>query len=258
MNRLPTVALALFGAALSAAAQAGDHTPAKSGYDFAEPETRAMQDDDFSNPAMLWVDQGQALWGKAEGAAGRSCASCHDDAGRSMKGVGAAYPKYDDKLGKLLNLEQRINQCRTRHMQAEALPYESDALLALTAYVKTQSRGMPVSVAIDGPAAPFFELGRRFYETRRGQLDMACKTCHEENAGKYIRAERLSQGQSNGFPLYRLKWQKIGSLHKRFAGCNEEIRAEPFPPGSDDYVALELYLAWRGQGLPVETPAVRK
>lgn len=266
MNRTLTGALALLGFAASfgvvAAAEpqeaqysAGDK---KSGYLYAEPETRAMQDDDFTNPGFLWVERGSALWNKVEGEAGKSCASCHGDAETSMKGVGASYPKYDAKLGKLVNIEQRINQCRTEQMKAEAWKWESDPLLSMTAFVKTQSRGMPVAVDIDGPAAPFFEKGKEFYYQRRGQLDLACKHCHEDNAGNHIRTELLSQGQSNGFPTYRLKWQKLGSLHRRLAGCNEEIRAEPYPLGSDEYTNLELYLAWRAQGLPVEAPSVRK
>ena len=79
-----------------------------------------------------------------------------------------------------------------------------------------------------------------------------------ENEGKHLRTEILSQGQTNGFPLYRLKWQGFGSVQKRFAGCNEETRAAPYPLGSDEYTNLELYVAWRGNGLPIETPAVRK
>ena len=143
-------------------------------------------------------------------------------------------------------------------MKATPYKYESKELLGMTAFVKLQSRGMPINVKIDGPTAPFFEKGKAFYNQRRGQLDLACANCHVDNAGKMIRAELLTQGQSNGFPLYRLKWQGFGSVHRRFSGCNDEIRAAPYPLGSDEYLALELYVAWRGQGLPVETPAVRK
>ncbi len=266
MNRMLIGALALLGLAAgistAAAAEPQDARYAtgdkKSGYLFAEPETRAMQDDDFTNPGFLWVERGTTLWNKVEGEADKSCASCHGDAETSMKGVGASYPKYDARQGKLVNVEQRINQCRTEQMKAEAWKWESDPLLSMTAFVKTQSRGMPVDVSIDGPARPFFEKGREFYLQRRGQLDLACKHCHEDNAGNHIRTELLSQGQSNGFPTYRLKWQKLGSLHRRLAGCNEEIRAEPYPLGSDEYTNLELYLAWRAEGLPVEAPSVRK
>jgi sulfur-oxidizing protein SoxA len=87
---------------------------------------------------------------------------------------------------------------------------------------------------------------------------MSCATCHIDNTGRKLRSETLSQGQSNGFPTYRLAWQTLGSIQRRFRECNSQIRAEPLPFGAEDYVALELYLAWRGQGLPIESPAVRK
>ena len=142
-------------------------------------------------------------------------------------------------------------------MKAKPWKWESRELLAMTAYVRNQSRGNPVKVKIDGPVAPFYAKGKAFYEERRGQLDMACSHCHVDNAGQQIRANILSQGQSNGFPTYRLKWQKVGSLHRRFRGCNKQVRATPFAAGSDEYVNLELFLAHRGTGLPVEAPAVR-
>ncbi len=229
----------------------------RSGYTYAEPETRSMQDDDFQNPAMVWVDDGAALWNKVDGEAGKSCASCHNAAATSMKGVSASYPKMDKKLGKPQNLEQQINECRTERMKAKPYKWESHDLLAMTSFVGNQSRGMPMNVKVDGEMAPYFEKGKAFYNERRGLLDMACKHCHEDNAGGQIRANILSQGQSNGFPTYRLKWQKPGSLHRRFRGCNKQVRAEPFKNGSDEYVNLELYVNWRGRGLPVETPAVR-
>ncbi len=230
----------------------------RSGYTFAEPETRGMQDDDFTNPGFLWVEKGQKLWSKADGSANKACQDCHGKAEDNMKGVGASYPRYDVRAQKVVNLEQRINMCRVDHMGAPEWKYESDPLLSMTTFVRHQSKGMPVTVQVDGPAAPYFEAGRRFYYERRGLNDLACKHCHEDLWGMHMRTELLSQGQANGFPTYRLKWQKLGSLHRRLAGCNEEIRAEPYPLGSPEYTNLELFLAWRAQGLTVETPAVRK
>ena len=104
---------------------------------------------------------------------------------------------------------------------------------------------------------PWVKRGKELYYTRVGQLDMSCANCHEANYGKFIRADYLSQGQSNGFPTYRLKWQKVGSLHRRFKGCMKNIRAKPYKRGSDEFVAMEIYLAQRGKGLQVESPAVR-
>ncbi len=229
----------------------------RTGYTFLSPATRSVQDDDFENPAFIWVDAGADLWGTVEGAAGKSCESCHGNAEATMKGVRARFPAYFEPWGKLMNLEQRINTCRTENMKATPWKWESRELLAMTTYVGLQSRGMPVAVKIDGPAKPFFDQGKAFYEQRRGQLDMACWNCHEQYPDTMIRANRLSQGMNNGFPLYRLKWQKLGSLHRRFRGCNKQVRAIPYKAGSDEDVNLELYVTWRGQGLPVETPAVR-
>lgn len=240
------------------AAEKSGISEAVSGYWFRTAQTRALQDDDFENPAFIWLEQGEELWTVAEGTENKSCASCHNDADESMKGVGASYPKFNKESGKLINLEQQINRCRTESMGADAWKWESDELLGMTIYVRHQSRGMPVNVSIDGEAAPFFEAGKEFYYERRGQLDMSCASCHVDYYGQYIRADLLSQGQSNGFPTYRLKWQKVGSLHRRFRGCNKQVRSEPFKAGSDEYVNLELFLAYKGNGLPVETPAVRQ
>jgi len=229
----------------------------RSGYSYAEPETQAMQDDDFNNPGMLWVDIGEEMWSTVDGEAGKSCESCHSDAAKSMKGVGAEFPVYDAANKKPKSIEVQINQCRTDRMKAKAWKWESDQMMGTTMFVKMQSRGMPMNVDISGPMQGWHEKGKAFYNQRRGLLDMACAQCHVDNAGNMIRANRLSQGQGNGFPTYRLKWQKPGTLHRRFVGCNKQVRAQPFKRGSDEYLALETYVMWRATGLPVETPAVR-
>ena len=229
-----------------------------SGYNMRDAKTQAMQDDDFENPGMLWVEQGADLWNKVEGKAGKSCASCHNDAEKSMKGVGAKYPVYRKDLKSVQNLELKVNECRTKQMKAKPWKYESNQMLSTVTFIKFQSRGIPVKVAIDSPEAKAkFELGKKFYYQRRGQLDMSCASCHEQHQGQHIRSDFLTQGQSNGFPTFRLKWQKVGTLHRRFKGCNKNIRAKPYKRGSQEYLNLEYYLAWRGQGLPVETPSVR-
>lgn len=228
-----------------------------SGYWFRTKATQAIQDDDFQNPGFFAIDQGAQLWSKPDGAAGKSCASCHHDAETSMKGVGAVMPKWSEALHKPVNLEQQINICRRDHMQAAPWKFGSAELTAMTTYVRFQSRGMPVRPQIDGPMTPWFEKGKALYYTRNGQLDLACASCHEKNYGHHLRADFLSQGQSNGFPVYRLRDQRLVPLHERMQGCMHDIRAVPYAPLSDEFIALELYLAWRGSGLPVETPAVR-
>ncbi len=269
MQRFATKLTASFAAAaivtiaMGADADVGDKYGAykvedrRSGFTYATKETQRIQVDDFENPAMIWVDDGEALWNKAEGEASKSCASCHNDAAESMKGVATVFPKYDPKLGRMKNVEKQINICRTERMKAKPWKLESNEMLAMTVYVRHQSRGMPMNVKVDGEVAPFFEAGKKFYYQRRGQLDLACGHCHVDNPGGQMRANILSQGQSNGFPTYRLKWQRVGSIHRRFRGCNKQVRAIPYKAGSEEYTNLELYVAWRGRGLPVETPAVR-
>ncbi len=229
----------------------------RSGYDDASPATRAMQDDDASNPGFLWVQQGESLWSEPVGNPARSCADCHGDAARSMRGVAARYPMFDARLGRPVTLEQRINQCRVERQGSAKLPQDSDAMLALTAYVGMQSRGLPVQVAIDGPARPFFAAGEALFATRLGQLDLSCSQCHDLLAGQRLGGSVIPQGQPNGYPEYRLEWQGMGSLYRRIRNCLVGIRAEPFDPDAPELVALEFYLGWRANGLKVETPAVR-
>jgi L-cysteine S-thiosulfotransferase len=230
----------------------------RSGYSYLGEETRALQDDAFANPGLLWVERGETLWATPAGRRGKSCADCHGDPAGSMKGVRARYPAYDPAVGEPVALEQRINQCRRERMQADPWPWESEELLAMSAFVGFQSRGLPVEIEVDGPMAPHFERGREFWFQRRGQLDLACSDCHDDLAGRHLYGDVVSQGQSNGFPVYRMLWQTLASLQRMFRWCNTSIRAEPYPFGSGEYVDLEVYLTWRGQGLRVETPAVRR
>jgi len=229
-----------------------------SGWEFRNPGTRKMELDDFDNPAFIWVDQGEALWSTVDGSEGKSCETCHNDASESMKGVRAAFPKWSEARGKPKAIEHQVNECRTERMGAKAWKWESGQMLGMTAYVGLQSRGMPVDVKTDGPMQEWWQRGKDLYYARVGQLDMSCANCHEDHYGEMIRADRLSQGQINGFPTYRLKWQGLGSVHRRFSGCMKNIRADPYKRGSDEFTALELYLASRGQGLSVETPSVRQ
>jgi len=215
-----------------------------------------MQDDDTANPGMLWVLDGEGLWGSKEGSADRACADCHGDAGKSMKGVAARYPAFDAARGRPIDLEQRINICRTEKQKAPPLAPESKELLALTAYVALQSRGMPISIAIDR-MVEFVEAGRSLFHRRQGQLNLSCSQCHDDNWGKHLAASIVPQGHPTGYPLYRLEWQSLGSLQRRLRNCMIGMRAEPYDYGAPENVALELYLLWRARGLPLETPAVR-
>ncbi len=227
-----------------------------SGWVFRSSETQALQMDDFENPGMIFVDEAIEAWNTVEGSAGESCASCHG-APEEMAGVRAVYPKWNEDAGEVRTIATQVNGCRTERMGAEEWKYDGGDMLNMEALLASVSRGMTIDVAIDGPAQSTWEMGRDIYYTRFGQLDLSCANCHEDNYGNNIRADHLSQGQINGFPTYRLKNAKLNGVQSRFRGCIRDTRAETYSVGAEEMIALELYVASRGNGLSVEGPAVR-
>ncbi|ETW14294.1 diheme cytochrome c SoxA [Roseivivax marinus] len=227
----------------------------RSGWTFRSPETQTMQMDDFDNPGTLGVEAAREAF-SADLGNGESCAGCHESP-EELAGVRAVYPKWDADAGAVQTIEMQINECITERAGAEAWGYDSGEMIDMSALMSFVSRGEAVNVAIDGPAAETWEKGKEIYYTRYGQLELSCANCHEDNYDNMIRADHLSQGQINGFPTYRLKNAKLNSVQGRFKGCVRDTRAETFSPGSPEFVALELYVASRGNGLSVEGPAVR-
>jgi len=229
----------------------------RSDYELMSSDVQHMQDDDSSNPGMLSVLDGEVLWRREEGAKGKSCAGCHGAAEASMKGVAARYPAVDAKSGQPTDLEGRINACRANHQSAPPFAFESKELLALSAYVAHQSKGVPISMREDAATTAFLAAGQQIFERRHGQLNLSCAACHDDNWGRKLAGATIPQGHPNGYPVYRLEWQSLGSLQRRLRNCLFGMRAEPYPYGSLELNELELFLAWRAQGLPIESPAVR-
>ena len=254
---IATAAIAATCASLAAVAASIPVAEQRSGYAFMGRETQAMQDDDATNPGMLSVLDGEALWRRGEGPAGKSCESCHGDARTSMSGVAARYPAFDDRSSRPIDLEQRINLCRSDHQHTTPLAFESRELLALTAFIAFQSRGQPFAVADNARTRPFIAAGREIFERRLGQLNLSCAQCHDDNWGRLLGGTPIPQAHPTGYPLYRLEWQSLGSLRRRLRNCMAGVRAEPFPNDAPKIVDLELFLAWRARGLPIEAPAVR-
>jgi sulfur-oxidizing protein SoxA len=156
-----------------------------------------------------------------------------------------------------MDLEQRINQCRTDRQHTVPLPFESSELLALTAFVAHRSKGQAIVIPDDPQTRRFADAGREIFERRQGQLNLSCAQCHDDNWGQKLGGATIPQAHPTGYPLYRLEWQSLGSLRRRLRSCLIGMRAEPYPNDAPEIVDLELYLAWRARGLVVETPAVR-
>jgi len=229
-----------------------------SGYNFSEPSTKNIQDDDFLNPGFLWVERGKELWKEKHTENSKlSCENCHG-AINSMKGVSLSFPKVIKENNKLINLEQQINLCRKNKMNLDEYNPESKNLLSLSVAISNQSRGLKQKIEITDINRKWYNLGKQLYFQKVGQMGLACNQCHDDRVGLNLRAEKVSQGHINGFPSYLLRWSKVASVHRRIQFCNEQARASPFKIFSDEYNALQLYLSHRGNGLVIETPAVRK
>lgn len=231
--------------------------PRRSGADFMSASTQAMQRDDSQNPAMLWVADGEALWRASPAAGTTSCAGCHGDAKSAMRGVAARFPAFDATANRVLDLGQRINQCRRGKQQQAPFAPDSAQLLALESYVALQSRGMPLAPPADPRLTAPTARGQRLFTQRIGQLNLSCAQCHDDNAGKRLGGSIIPQAHANAYPIYRLEWQTMGSLQRRLRNCISGVRAEAPPYDADELVELELYLASRAAGMPLESPGVR-
>lgn len=238
-------------------AQADAPPPAgRTGFGFMGSALQAMQRDESLHPGMLWVEEGRFAWRAP--APGGACSDCHGaEPGSRLAGVAARYPAWDTPLGRALNLGQRIDACRVRHQRAAAFGADSPVRLALEAALGHASRGVPVAPPADARLAPLRALGAQLWRTPLGQLDLSCAQCHDANVGARLGGSVIPPANGLGYPTYRLQWETLGSLQRRLRNCLTGVRAEPFAPDAPEWLALELHLALRDRGLPVETPAVR-
>ena len=243
---------------VSCGAFASSDVPSKerqSSYEFMTLENKAMQDDPNLNPAMFWVMDGQSLWNLKSGQNNVACASCHGEYGKTMRGVATKFPKIMN--GKLQTLEGQINQCRVGRQNAPALAYESKDLLALTAFIAGQSKGLPITVHETAQNKVDLKQGRQWFYERMGQLNLSCAQCHEDRAGLKLGGSLIPQGHPTAYPIYRLEWQTLGSLQRRLRNCMSGVRAIQFEYGSPEMAQLELFLMWRSRGMLLESPGVR-
>ena len=238
----------------AACALAAQPEPRRAGIDYLSPALRAMQSDDTQNPAMLWVQEGQALWTR-QAANGRSCAGCHAVA--PMRDVAARYPAFDAALDRPVNLPGRIDRCRQQQLQQTPQGADGPEVLALSAWLAQQARGSPAAPPLDARLAPWRERGQQLWQQRFGQLNLACAQCHDQRADQRLGGAPITPAHPTGYPSYRLEWQTLGSLQRRMRGCLAGVRAEPFAADAPEWLALETWLMQRAAGLPMEGAAVR-
>jgi sulfur-oxidizing protein SoxA len=190
---------------------------------------------------------------------GQSYKDCFENQGIA---ISQDYPLWDKNKGEVLTLAKAVNDCRLKNNEA-ALDDEKGEIAAILAYMTYTSRGKAIAVKIptdDPRALAAYQQGKAYYYQRRGQLNFACATCHIDNAGKHLRAEVLSPllGHTGSWPTYRLKWGEMGTLHRRFIGCHQQIRAQIPIAQSVELRNLEYFLTFMANGIPVTAPSTRK
>ena len=161
-----------------------------------------------------------------------------------------------------MTMELAINECREANGE-EPLKYKRGKMADISAYMSYLSRGQKVNVEIpegDAGALAAYEDGKEFYYRKRGQLNFSCFDCHGIGSGSYVRADKLSPalGHVTGWPVYRSKWGNMGTLHRRFGGCNGQVRAKGFPAQGEEYRNLEFFLTYMSNGQEYNGPSARK
>ena len=230
-----------------------DHRDGAYALDAAKRE-QWLSMEDFP-PYEIAIEAGEALFAESF-ADGSGYADCFENSGIGVK---QTFPRFDQAAGAVLTLELAINQCRQAHSEAP-LAYASEAMGALSAYMAYTSRGKAFAIAVPPEGLAAYNAGKAFFYARRGQLNFSCAGCHVTSAGGMLRAEILSAsvGHATHWPTYRLKWEQVGSLHKRFAECNEQVGAVGLAEQSPSYRNLEYFLSYMNNGMTLNGPATRK
>ncbi len=208
-------------------------------------------------PYELAMAEGKELF-ETPFANGKSYADCFPNGG---VGIRQNYPYFDAETGQVKTLELEINECRAANGEAP-LKYSKGKMASISAYMAFTSRGQKLNIVIpdDARAMAAYEDGKEYYYSKRGQLNFSCADCHVANSGMMIRADMLSPalGHPTHFPVYRSKWDDMGTLHRRFGGCNKQVRAVPLPAQSEEYRNLEYFLTYMSNGMEVNGPGARK
>jgi L-cysteine S-thiosulfotransferase len=225
-------------------------------YALSEDMRRQWQDKEQFPPYEFSLEAGKELFAKPF-ANGKHYGDCFPDQGI---GVRQNYPQFDAKSGQVITLELALNQCREANGE-KAISYTGEDMAALTAYMAFTSRGKPFDIRIpdDPRALEAYENGKRYFYSRRGQLNFSCATCHVQNPGERLRAEVLAPalGILNAMPIYRSEWGGMGTVSRRFTSCNSQVRGVPLEPQAEEYRDLEYFLSYVSNGLPISGPGAR-
>lgn len=256
---LPVLLGCLSGPAVAEPASgAASASSRRSGLEDMSPRLQALQRDPGLNPAWLWIEEGRQRWVEAAGrtASSPSCAACHGPLDR-MTSSAARHPRWHEASNRPRTLSAQITECR-RSRQGQADARTDDGIgLALAAALVAAGEGQPITADQTAGMAAWAQRGQALWHTRMGQLNLSCAQCHDARAGQRLGGVRIPQAHDTGYPIYRMEWQGVGDLERRLRACMTGVRAEPFSPGADEVIALEIHMRRRSAGMPMEAGALR-
>jgi sulfur-oxidizing protein SoxA len=202
------------------------------------------------------LDKGRKMW-ETPFKNGKTYASCLPNGGKQIAGN---YPMFDEAKGKVVTLEDALNDCRTANGEEAFKVSDKKTLGILTAYMRTLSDGMLMNVKVQGPKAmAAYEDGKKTFYSRKGQLNFACASCHVQNAGTRLRSELISPavGHAVHWPVFR-GGDNLVTLQNRYTGCFKQVRAVPPAEGSTIMNNLEYFHSSLSNGLPMKASVFRK
>ena len=209
-------------------------------------------------PYELNVDRGEELFNQTF-KNGNTYGSCFENDGI---GIRQNYPYFDTGRNKVVTLEGALNDCRVKNGEKPLSYFKGKELAHVSAYMAYTSRGNKFNVQIPNTSEALnaYEKGKKLYFTKKGQLNFSCADCHVYQTGTKLRADIPSPaiGHPTHFPVYRSGMGRLVTLHERFAGCLNRIRAKSFKGGSDELNKLEFFTTFMSNGLEVNGPGYRK
>ena len=213
-------------------------------------------------PYELGLSLGKKMWDKPF-KNGKTFAECFKNGG---KDIAQGYPYWDEASQKVRTAEMDLNACLKKNGESEFTNLDKDQgarvkLAQLTAYFYSLSKGQRVKIDLSSPGAvKAYEEGKKFWWSRRGQLNFACANCHMDLAGKNFGGNQplsAGLGHTTAWPAQRLDWGRIETIHQRYKTCNKQVRAKPYKHGDERYNNLQLYETYMSSGLPLTAPSMR-
>lgn len=215
---------------------------------------------DDMHPGTLDVEIGEKMvknWSKVH----PGFLTCLGEGKTDLKGVAASYPKYDAKLGRVVTLEGRVQQCAADELRIN----QQQGMLStirIAYYIKSLSAGMPVKVDISSkPVMAAYKRGEDLFYRRAGQFGFSCASCHAPNGvmGKKLRGQVPTTpfGDAASYPAYMTGRGELTSLQQRFRICHVQMRTAPLKPGDPVYADLEVFYNVLSNGAPIPGTSMR-